>query len=170
MKKGGLLAAFITAVLVSNAQSSYKQAIGARLSSNTRYDAFAASYKFFVTHPGAIELNLGVGGDNYRYNGHDRRAFGINFAGTYQHHFDIKPVPGLKWFIGGGLTMFNSSAKLDHYEGFGLGIYPTGGADYKFAKIPLNLSADVRPTFHITAPDSYDTFYPYVGIAARYTF
>lgn len=170
MKRIFLLAALVVAAVATHAQSEYSQAIGARVSNNSRYDVFGASYKFFISDPGAIELNLGFGGDRYWYGNDRKRTFGVNFAGTYQHHFDIKPVPGLKWFIGGGMTLFNTSAKNDHYDGFGVGLYPTGGVDYKFSKIPLNLSADVRPTFHVTAPDYYKSFYPYVGLAARYTF
>jgi len=170
MKRVILFAALVAVTAVVNAQSDYKQAIGVRFSSNTAYDAAAVSYKFFVTRPGAIELNLGVGDRGYWY-GHDkRRAVGVNFAGTYQHHFDIKPVPGLKWFVGGGLVLFNTNAKADDYDGFGAGIYPTGGIDYKFRDISLNLSADFRPILHITAPDHFNTFHPTAGVAARYTF
>ncbi|MCF3111132.1 hypothetical protein LL912_20255 [Niabella sp. CC-SYL272] len=173
MKKLFFLATVIAAAITSNAQSSYRQAIGARLSTHTEYEAFAASYKFFVSQPGAVELNLGFGNKRYwdpRYDD-DRNTPGVSFSGTYQHHFPIKPVPGLKWFVGGGLVFFNTNSKQDRYDGFGMGIYPTGGVDYKFAKIPLNLSADIRPTIHITAPDGYKTFYgDAVGIAARYAF
>lgn len=171
MKKILFIAAVTIAAITTHAQSSYQQAIGARLSTHTEYEAFAASYKFFVSRPGAIELNLGFGDQRYWYNGDRRRAASVSFSGTYQHHFPIKPVPGLKWFVGGGMVFFNTSSKLDRYDGFGVGIYPTGGVDYKFVKIPLNLSADFRPTFHITAPDAYNTFHGHdVGIAARYTF
>ncbi|ANH79668.1 hypothetical protein A8C56_00575 [Niabella ginsenosidivorans] len=170
MRKITFFAVFIALSMLTYAQTSYKQAIGMRLSSNTSYEAVAASYKFFVAQPGAIELNLGFGNRDYWYNGDRRHAPGVSFAGTYQHHFAIKPVPGLKWFVGGGLVFFNTSAKVGRYDGFGAGIYPTGGIDYKFPKIPLNLSADVRPVIHFTAPDDYDTFHPTAGIAARYTF
>ncbi|WP_300604281.1 hypothetical protein [Niabella sp.] len=171
MKKLVFFAAAMAAVVVTHAQSSYRHAIGARLSTQTEYEAFAASYKFFVSRPGAIELNLGFGDQRYWYYNEHKNAPSVSFSGTYQHHFPIKPVPGLKWFVGGGMVFFNTSSKLDRYNGFGAGIYPTGGIDYKFAKIPLNLSADIRPTIHITAPDGYNTFQgDAVGIAARYTF
>ncbi len=171
MKRIFFLAAIVATAIAGHAQSSYRQAIGARLSTQTEYEAFAASYKFFVSRPGAIELNLGFGDQRYWYHNERKKAPGVSFSGTYQHHFPIKPVAGLKWFVGGGMVFFNTSSKLDRYDGFGMGIYPTGGIDYKFAKIPLNLSADIRPTLHITAPDGYHTFYgDAVGIAARYTF
>ena len=88
MKKIRLLVAFAATIGIANAQSDYRQAIGIRVSSHTEYAAIAASYKFFVSDPGAIELNLGVG--NRAYFGD--RAPGVSFAGTYQHHFDIQPV------------------------------------------------------------------------------
>ncbi|AHF16546.1 hypothetical protein [Niabella soli] len=170
MKKIIFLAVIAFACGTATAQSNYRQAIGIRFSSNVYYDAAAVSYKFFVSNPGAIELNLGVGDRRYWDNNDYRHARGVNFAGTYQHHFQIKPVPGLKWFVGGGLVLFNTSANAPDYDGFGAGIYPTGGIDYKFARIPLNLSADVRPIIHITAPSAFETVYPTVGIAARYAF
>ena len=146
--------------------SDYKSAIGIRLGS-TYYDVFSFSYKTFISAQGAIELNAGFGSKGY---GEGNHASTLSFAGSYQHHFDIKPVNGLKWFIGGGATIFNTFSDNNTYEGFGFGIFPTGGIDYKFPTIPLNLTADVRPTFQIVTPSYYNSFYGNVGIAARYTF
>jgi hypothetical protein len=148
--------------------SNYKSAVGIRLGGGY-YDVVAGSLKTFITEPGAIELNLGVRGD---------RGFGYNWvnlsvSGTYQHHFEIPAVDGLKWFIGGGLTAYNSFSKYDERDGFGLSIFPTGGADYKFENIPLNVSVDVRPSIQIVRPydDIYNGFYiGNFGAAVRYTF
>lgn len=167
MKKVTLVVAFLATFGFVKAQSDYKQAIGMRFSTHQEYAAVAASYKFFVTQPGAIELNLGVGNKNYR----GERAPGVSFAGAYQHHFDIKPVDGLKWYIGGGAVLFNTASDYDEYKGVGFGVFPTGGVDYKFSNIPLNLSADFRPTFHVAAPNDYRNFHGHdVGVAARFTF
>lgn len=168
-----LTAAFVFVASSQNADaqdltgSEYKSAVGIRLGGGY-YDVVAGSLKTFVTKPGAIELNLGVRGD---------RGFGYNwvnlsFSASYQHHFDIPAVDGLKWFIGGGLTAFNSFSKYDERDGFGLSIFPTGGADYKFENIPLNVSVDVRPTIQLVKPyDKYNGFYiGNFGVAARYTF
>lgn len=152
--------------------SSYKSAIGARASGGY-YDLFAASFKTFVTEPGAIELNLGLRPYTNQFN--------LSFSAAYQHHFPIGSIEGFKWFVGGGLTAVNTSSKYDYDKGFRLGIFPTGGVDYKFANIPLNVSADIRPTYMIIRPntDDYPAYYssPYsrfyagnVGISARYTF
>jgi hypothetical protein len=153
-----------------NAQSDYKSAIGVRLGSEY-WDLISASFKTFIIPKGAIELNAGFG-SRARY---DNNAGTISFSASYQHHFDIKPVAGLKWFVGGGATVYNSFYKnrnneLHDYKGFGFGLFPTGGVDYKFAKIPLNVSADVRPTFKVAGPAGYNSVYPSVGIAARYVF
>ncbi len=146
--------------------SSYKNGIGLRLSGGY-YDVVSASYKTFLSERGALELNLGFRAYSTAYN-----WFNVSFSAAYQHHFPIGDIPGFRWFVGGGLSAFNSFSDVDASRGFGLGIFPTGGVDYKFSNIPLNLSADIRPTFMIVEPYSYyDRFYAgNVGIAARYTF
>jgi opacity protein-like surface antigen len=154
--------------------STYKSAVGIRLSGGY-YDLISASLKTFITQQGALEFNLGGHGDE----GFGYRWFVLSASGSYQHHFDIPAVEGLKWFIGGGLTIFNSFSKDDNRDGFGLAIFPTGGADYKFAGIPLDVSVDFRPTIGIVnpydnevrAPKPYSGFYVgNFGASARYTF
>jgi len=170
MKKTILLVA-LTAMfgVAANAQSTYKSAIGGRFGT-TYYDVGSVSYKFFVTQPGAVELNFGVGSRGYSYVSDDFRTFYLHFSGAYQHHFNI-PVDGLRWFVGGGAVVYNGFAndRYKEYRGVGVGLFPTGGIDYKFSKIPLNLTADVRPTFLVTAPDYYNSFEANVGVAIRYT-
>ena len=171
MKKITLLLFFAAGIMATSfAQSDYKSAVGARLGT-TYYDLLSFSYKSFITDPGALEFNAGFGAKGYgAYN-----TATISAALSYQHHFDIKPVEGLKWFVGGGITVFNTFTKKTNdefykeYRGFGFGIFPTGGVDYKFRGIPLNVSADVRPTVHVVGPSHYNSFYPNFGIAARYT-
>lgn len=153
----------------SFSQSTYKNAIGIRFSS-FYYDVASASFKFHVSDAGAIELNAGVGGRNYPHSNGHYDAFSLTAAGSYQHHFNINPVPGLRWFIGGGAIMYNVfSDGGEDYEGFAFGLFPTGGIDYKFERIPLNLSADLRPMFFVTRPDANDNFATGFGVAARYT-
>ena len=171
--------AFILSFSVTSLQaqdgSSYKSGIGLRAGGGY-YDVIAASFKTFVTDPGAIELNLGFRPYSAVYAGYNQ--FNLSFSASYQHHFPIGSVEGLKWFVGGGLTAYNTFSSNKDYSGFGLGIFPTGGVDYKFGNIPLNVSADFRPTFAIVKPDyygysylSYSRFYAgNAGISARYTF
>jgi len=97
----------------------------------------------------------------------------ISFSTSYQYHVPISAVPGLQWFVGGGLVTSYAFSDNSSYAGIGLGIFPTGGADYKFSKTPLDVSVDIRPTFRITSPAyyNYDNFYfPDFGFSARYTF
>jgi len=168
MKKltGTIIISMIIASSV-HAQSNYKSAIGGRFGSGY-YDIFSASYKIFLgDSPEALEFNFGFRPYSRVYNWVDLSA-----SASYQYHFDIKPVEGLKWFIGGGLTAYNSFSSDSRYSGFGLGIFPTGGVDYKFSEIPVNLSFDVRPTISLIRPyDYYDNFYfANFGLSARYTF
>lgn len=163
--------AFICTATCMCAQSNYKQAIGARISPASNYDIFAASYKVFLAEQPALEFNVGVGGNRYVHLLNDYRTTTVSASAAYQHHFDIKPVSGLKWYVGGGATVFHSSSKYDPYKGVSVGLFPTGGADYKFEKIPLNVSADWRPTFLVAKTKQYSGFYgDGFGIAARYTF
>jgi len=171
-----ILVAVLTAMIGFSgfAQSTYKSAIGGRFGT-TYYDIGSVSYKFFVAEPAAIELNLGLGSRGYGYLNGDYRTSYVHFSGAYQHHFKI-PVEGLRWFIGGGAVVYNAFVDKDaddrfedDYKGVGVGLFPTGGIDYKFANIPLNLTADVRPTFVLAKADAYDSFEPNVGVAVRYT-
>jgi len=157
----------------ANQGSSYTSGIGIRLGT-AYYDIFSASYKTFLAEtPGALELNLGFRPQTYYYSNNSYNALYVSFSASYQYHFDIPPAPGLKWFIGGGLTMYNAfvSSNDNYKAGFGMGLFPTGGADYKFNNIPLDVSVDLRPTFGIVRPnDAYDYFYVSFGASARYTF
>ena len=153
-----------------NGGGDYRGAIGARVGTGY-YDLFSASLKTFLSDHSAIEANLGFGTRSYYYgtlhgNGN---PVSISASGAFQYHFNI-PVEGLKWFVGGGLTVANSFSDYDEADGASFGIFPTGGVDYKFPKIPLNLTADLRPTVFLVNPDWYNSFYASFGISARYTF
>jgi hypothetical protein len=145
-------------------ESSYQTAIGLRLGSGY-FDVIAASLKTFLREtPGALELNLGLQPTTHDWTN-------LSFSVSYQYHFDIEAVNGLKWFVGGGFIAYNTFSNNDQYGGgFGFGLFPAGGLDYKFENIPLNLTADIRPTFSLVHPnDYYPEFYPNIGISARYT-
>jgi hypothetical protein len=156
----GLLAFSLRSV----AQSNYESAIGIRAGIPV-----AASLKHFISGPGAIEVNAGFW--------HDPVSYGFTYftiGAMYQYHFPINAVEGLKWYIGGGALAqfysYNSSWGDNKPSSTAFGINAVGGLDYKFANIPLNLSADWTPTIFI-ARAYYNTFQPgYGGICARYTF
>ncbi|MGC4038819.1 MAG: hypothetical protein QM764_22875 [Chitinophagaceae bacterium] len=147
-------------------ESSYKSGIGIRAGGGY-YDLIAASFKTFISEKGAIELNAGFRGYSYAYD-----WFNLSFSASYQHHFNIGSVAGLRWFIGGGATAYNTFSSYSYYRGFGLGVFPTGGVDYKFSNIPLDVSADIRPTIGLIKPYSYynNFYFGNAGVSARYTF
>jgi len=154
----------------ATAQSTYDNSIGVRIGTGY-YDIFSASFKTFLSSgPSALEFDLGFKPQTYGY-GVD--ALNLSFSAAYQYLFDISALPGLKWFIGGGLSGYNTFVNANQYyhSGFGLGIFPTGGADYKFGKIPLAISLDFRPTFGLIRPnDYYSLNFFSLGLSARYTF
>ena len=154
-------------ISVGFSQSKYQTAIGGRLG-NGYTDLIAASFKSFLgDSPGAVELNLGF---KPNYSAYD--VFNLSLSASYQYHFEIEQVDGLQWFVGGGLTAYHSFASDPDYRGFGLGIFPTGGIDYKISGLPLNVSADIRPTIRISAPRYYDYsnfYFANFGVSARYT-
>ena len=179
MKLAKVFCFFILAAVISfgAAAQPYQKGIGLRLSSSY-YDFFTASYKFFISDAGALELNGGFGLKRYGgyYSGAvyygDARPFTLSVSAAYQHHFEI-PVRGggLYWFVGGGMVGYRTFSSNGSLDGFAFGLFPTGGVDFKIPRIPLAVSADYRPTFFVALPDYYDKFYgTNFGIAARYTF
>ena len=160
-------------------QTTYHSAIGLRIGSGYS-DLFSASYKVFLSDgPGALELNLGVKPayqTNLPYTGNGRYNSAavtiMSFSGSYQYHVPIAALTGLRWFVGGGFTLTNTFSDYGGYSGIGLGLFPTGGVDYKFGNIPLDVSIDIRPTFRVASPlyYNYENFYfPDFGFSARYT-
>ncbi len=143
----------------------YKSAIGLRIGT-----PISASYKHFFTKAGAGEA----------YAGFQHVGFGYGYTffvlgAQYQHHFPIGDIEGFKWYVGGGASVqfysYNSNLNSYNYSSSALGVNAVGGIDYKFAAIPLNLSADWMPTVLIGS-----NFYNrrsaagYGGISARYVF
>jgi hypothetical protein len=151
-----LVIAMLLVVTVSQAQD-YKSAIGLRLGS-----PLSVSYKTFISEKGAFE---GVAGF---------RSFvgysWFNVGAYYQHHNEIASVDGLKWYYGAGVNAYFWSYDTG-FLGDGstsFGISGVLGLDYKFADIPLNLSADWIPTFFVNGFGS-GFGAGYGALAARYT-
>jgi hypothetical protein len=169
-----VLCFFICCFTRSFSQTTYHSAIGLRI--GTGYsDLFSASYKVFLANgPGALELNLGFkpGMEAGCCVPNDSRNTIMSFSASYQYHVPIQSLPGLQWFAGAGFTLTNTFSENSNYNGIGVGLFPTGGADYKFGGIPLDVSIDIRPTFRIVSPTyyNYENFYfPDFGFSARYT-
>jgi len=154
IKKSIFILSFFFCSFGLSAQA-YKSAVGVKAG-----DALFASYKTFLSEKLAFEL----------YGGpvliSDVDLMG---AAVIQLHFPIGSVENLTWFAGGGpnFSIFN--------RGFGassnarLGITTIGGADYKFKTLPLNVSADIAPTYHFGNSAFYN-FRIYGTVAARYVF
>lgn len=158
-----LVALFLLTVTASKAQSDYKAAVGVRVGTPV-----SASLKAFLFPQGAIEVHAG-------YWGYPNIYSFFTTGLMYQHHFPIGNVQGLRWYVGGGALaeFYKYDNDWDNrpghdYSKVGLGIHGVGGVDYKFSRIPLNLSADFMPTFF--PGDTYYDFRAYGGVAARYTF
>jgi hypothetical protein len=147
--------------IAAYSQSTYKSAIGLRLGLPT-----SVSFKHFISEPGAIEAFAGYRG----YTGYGWATVGA----TYQHHFPIGSIEGFKWYIGGGAAFYFWNYDINNdYASTSLGILAVGGVDYKFASIPLNLSADIMPTIFVGSNfyNGYSRFQGGLGaFSARYTF
>ncbi len=147
----------------AHSQSTYKSAIGLRAG----YPV-AVTFKQFLFDQGAIEAFAGYRG----YVGYGWFVTGI----TYQHHFPftIGSLEGFHWFIGGGAGVYfwnyNYTNDLARTS---VGILAVGGVDYKFEKIPLNVTADIMPAFFVGSNyrNGYSRFQAGLGaLSARYTF
>ena len=126
----------------------YKFGLGLRLSNATPTLSNSVSAKYFLNESSAVEGLISFG-----------TRFGI--GALYEVHKPMSSVPGLSWYFGaGGYVGFQSG---DTYLG------PTGniGLDYKFEKIPLNLSLDWKPELDILPAINFvpDAF----GLSARFT-
>ena len=100
---------------------------------------------------------------------------GGRITGLYEFHWDIPGAPGLKWYVGPGVHVSFYNGKYYNRNTYGGSYVAPGidgviGLDYKFSKIPLNLSADWQPSFDF-GNERYKGFVgDFGGIAARYTF
>jgi len=160
MKKSIILTAIFSLVfLVASAQGDYKSAIGGRLGVPLSF-----SYKHFFTKAGALEGNIGVAHEGYGFNY-------VRIGGMYQHHFPIGSIEGFKWYVGGGLFIdfYQYDDHISGYANSSFGLNAVGGVDYKFPRIPLNLSADWMPSFFFNGDLYYDSFRPgYGAFSVRY--
>ena len=172
MKIQLLLLSAISMLMLSNVRaqksksfysSNYTTAVGIKLFPGN--GAAAVTFKHFLKKTAAVEA-LGYFWER-----------GGRLAGLYEFHWDIQGAKGLKWFVGPGVhvAFYNNKNYKNDDRRYG-GSYVTAGVDgiigldYKFSKIPLNLSIDWQPYFEFGA-DRYNGFGgDFAGVAARYTF
>ena len=170
MKKGILLAGIISILAITAAEaqksksfysSNYTTAIGAKVYPGT--SAGAVTLKHFLNDRIALEA-LGTGWKR-----------GGRLTGLLEFHWDIPNAPGLKWYVGPGVHVgfYNDKYYTDDRYGdsyAAVGVDGVIGLDYKFAKIPLNLSIDWQPSIDF-GNERYKGFIgDFAGVAARYTF
>ena len=149
--------------------SSYTTAVGIKLFPAPNGGAGAVTFKHFFNQGAAVEA-LGYFWER-----------GGRLTGLYEFHWDIEGAKGLKWFVGPGVhvAFYNDKDYRYHdddrlyrgsYSYTTAGIDGIIGLDYKFNKIPLNLSVDWQPYFEFGS-DRYNGFGgQFAGVAARYTF
>jgi hypothetical protein len=166
LRKFSLFVLFLFLALQSQAQD-YKNAIG--LKAGTPW--ISATFKTNLNEKAGIEVYAG-------FQSYGVLAYGFTYiaiGGLYQYHFPISSVEGLRWYVGGGaaasLYSYDDGWVLpDDEDGtFSFGPSICGGAEYKFAKLPLVVSVDAIPTLFFGG--GYRDGFRYLGgAAARYTF
>lgn len=182
MKKR-LFVCFIAAIMLFPAMAQtrrdavpYNNAVGGTIGFMNGF-----TFKTFPTNHFAIQLDLG-----YRfiadYRVHDTRVIPpIPLVFSFNPNFMYENAcgNGFYWFIGGGLNAGYSLGRYhrEYYyaQNFVFGVNVIGGAEYKFANIPLALQVDARPGFFLFANhhyhDPYLLFdYNFFNVSARYTF
>ena len=148
----------------ANSQVYYQKAVGVRLAWG-----LGLSGKYFLNDKAAIEAN-------FRY-----RSFGsgpyswnwVTIQALYEIHNGLESVTdGLQWYYGGGAYLGFYGGDFDYpgsdFNGTFIGISGVLGLDYKFADLPINISADWMPSFEITSGGGFTG--ENGGLAVRYTF
>lgn len=137
--------------------TNYKAALGLKF-----IYGVALTGKVFINENSALEGVL-------RYNGAGGLGSNIAFTGLYEYHAPIKGVDGLRWYLGGGghVNYFSwKDSNVDAVTTFGIaGIV---GLEYKFANLPLAISADWNPAYIISSPSGFSA--ENGGIGVKYTF
>jgi hypothetical protein len=161
------LIALLSGVLTSVQAQDFKNAIGARFST---YGAFGASLKHFTNDNTALEVNATFRSYSYSYLYSYTYTY-IDISGLYEKYENLKDVPNLKWYYGGGpvVGLYNYG---DGYYGtdatFRLGLAGVVGLSYKFPNSPFEVSADYLPSFNFLGGSYFNANRG--GLAVRYTF
>jgi len=137
--------------------TNYKAALGLKF-----IYGVALTGKVFIKENAALEGIL-------KYNGAGGLGSNIAFTALYEYHAPIKGVDGLRWYLGGGghVNYFSwKDSDVDAVTTFGVaGIL---GLEYKFANLPLAISADWQPAYIISSPSGFSA--ENGGIGVKYTF
>ncbi len=154
MKKIVISFLFVVLVICVQAQSTYKQAAGVKFPGGLSF-----TYKKFITEENNIEAQFTTWNK------------GLRVSGLYEFNFySFNTVPGLAWFTGPGVHIgfWKDEFQKDYNSKADVGIDGIIGFDYKFDKIPLNMSVDWQPSITLAGTTGFTPAYG--GVAVRYTF
>lgn len=147
-----------------NSQVYYEKAVGLKLAWG-----FGVTGKYFLNDEAAIEAivryrDFGFGVYDYYW---------LNIQGLYEIHKPLESVAdGLQWYFGGGAYVGFYGGDFDYpgsdFNSTFIGLSGVLGLDYKFANVPINVSADWIPSFNIVGGGGFTG--ESGGLAVRYTF
>lgn len=116
----------------ANAQS-YDKAIGLNLGY-----PLGVNYKQFINRTGALDFTFGY------------QDGGVMLTAVFQHHVNL--IDNLNLYFGGGVNIGGvhlGNVHSHHGGSFSLGIDPTVGFEYRFARTPIVVAVDYTPQINI---------------------
>ena len=139
--------------------TTYRTAIGIRLSNNAPIVSNAITLKHFLNEKTAIEGLISFGQDL------------VSFGALGEIHKPFS-TPGLQWYYGGGAYLgfgkeYDVNKAKDVNTTF-FGAQGVVGLDYKFASIPINISLDWKPELNLVSEINFEP--AAIGFTARFTF
>ncbi|MGI6320379.1 MAG: hypothetical protein ACOXZK_05360 [Bacteroidales bacterium] len=157
MKKNFLVLAIVLAGFFTAQAQVNPHAIGLRFGGGTAFGG-ELSYQMGMGSSNRLELDLGwSGGKDYSY---------LNLAAIYHWNWNI--TEGLNWYVGPGANVGLYSHKYDD-NGLMIGVGGQIGLEYDFNShsVPLLLSLDTRPMFHLNRGNG---LWWGAALGLRYTF
>jgi len=142
-----ILSVFVLTFCFFSATAQYKSAAGVRFADNT----ILGTYKLNMNDRLSVEGMAGFPTSN--------GADGLIVGAEFHLNTDIPDLDNLRWFYGGGANLWIGDGSL-------LFAYGTGGLDYFFEDIPLNLSLQVLPGIYFF--DGGSDFEVDFALSARY--
>lgn len=138
---------FVMILCFFSSEAQYNSAAGIRISDG----AFLGTYKLNMNNKLSLEGMAGFSTSN--------NSDGIVLGAEFHLNTEIPDIENLRWFYGAG-------ALLGIGEGdSGLFAFGTGGADYSFEEIPLNLSLQGMPGLFFGNTSKFNIDF---AISARY--
>lgn len=124
----------------------YKMGLGARFTNAQATVNNSISFRYFLNERSALEALV---------------SFDPFSIGGLYEVFRPLGTPGLQWFYGGGGYVSFSDDRV-------LGAMGIIGLDYKFQRIPLNISLDWKPELNLVKQVDFEA--ATVGLGVRFVF